>query len=374
MATQTKHQPLVLVVKAERPFQDNDLDSDAFAGLLRTMHGCNSRFFRHTDHLSDWLAEDKFKLLAPSQVIALIIHEEEYDEDIISEILLLRKEYSSIKNVPTIIIPHHGTSIPLLKTTSFLNGQINKANDLNHEVIDLVGQLVTEWVATRDWLGIDYTERCPEMLDVLEDVYLQNQDDPNYSVPVDQNHMVVAEALRIKLISGELVGKRYDEAFEKKYAESKESDSSSLARDLEKIRGMSGEEKASFFLGMFMTQGTIGGHGPNVDGFAIDAVTLEYLIVGFGGHDSVCSFLIHRLKRMNVMRGHEIYDDENYYWRLFNGLIYKSTPGVETPILKLHWHKEDSVTPQRAADMNRVLDFLKNQKRFIIIGSDHQLL
>lgn len=376
MATQTKHQPLVLVVKAERDFSNDELDpdSDAFTGLLRIMHGCSSSFFRHTLCLSDWLEEEQSKMIVPSQVVALIIHEEKDDWDITSEILLLRKEHSFIKNVPTIVIPHYKSSIPLLKTASFLNGHINKADDLNSEIIDLVGRLVTEWVATRDWLGIDYMERCPEMLDVLEDVYLQNQDDSNYSVPVDQNHMVVAEALRIKLLSGELVGKRYDEAFEKKYTKP-EKESSSLISDLKKIREMFDEEKSSFFSEMLRTQGTVGGLGPKVSGFAIDAVTLESLIVGFGRHGYVNSLLKDRLESMNMIRGRKPFNDGGSPWRLFNGSIYKSAPGVETSILKMYFSEEVILdTPQRTADMERILDFLKNQKKFIIINSHYQLL
>lgn len=377
METKTKHQPLVLIVKAERGFDCDDLDSDsdAFAGLLRVMHSCDSSFFRHTLDLSNCLAKEESKLIVPSQVVALIIYEEEYDWDIISEILLLRKEHSSIKNVPTIVVSRRGASIPLLKTASFLNGRINKVSDFNSELIDLIGRLVAEWVATRDWLGIDYTERCPEILDVLEAVYLQNQDDSNYSVPVNQNHMVIAEALRIKLLPGDLVGKRYDEIFRKKYAESERNESSSLISDLKKIHEMSSEEKDSFISGLLRTQGTVGGLGPNISGFAIDAITLEFLIVGYGKHNYVGHLLELRLERMDEMRYDRYSSGQDHVWRLFTGLIYKSAPEIKTPLLKIYLYKEDAGDNQKwAEDVNRILDFLKSQKKFIIVDHNYQLL
>lgn len=379
METRTKYQPLVLIVKGESHLTSEDPEKDAFGGIIKSLYGCVYLSFRHLYHLNDWLESTSNKKVIASQAIALIIEENiDCDYDLVSEILLLRKDYPEIKSIPTIILSWKRITFPFKGGSDFINGHIEIYDELGPELVKLMGRLSSEWIKTKDWLGLDYVEEVPKLIDLFESVYRQNQEDSdvNYSSSVDQNHMVVAEALRIKLCNGELVGWRYDQRL--KEDQFKLSlDKQSLQKDLKKIRDMSLEQKSEFFSRMGRTMQHIGGLGSNIGGFAIDPETLEYLIVGYGRHNYVCMLLRKHLERMEQLKNtiyQELPSSESTEAKFFTGTIFKRVDGIETSVLRMGWIPEEFITPTQTKDFERVISFLKNQKKFIIIDCDNQLL
>jgi len=383
METRTKYQPLVIVLKegSHLAYTDDDPEKDAFNGIIKSLYECDSLSFRNLYQLHDWLSLDVNKGIIGSQVIAIIIEENlDCDYDLVSEILLLRRDHPEIKTIPTIILSWKRIVFPFKGCSNFVNGHIEIYDDLSAELAKLIGRLSSEWTTTRDWLGLDYIEKVPKLISLFEDTYKQNQQedsDVNYSSPVDQNHMVVAEALRIKLYNGELVGRRYDHKLKEEQFELSPKNSS-LQKDLKKIRDMSLEQKSDFFSRMSRTMQHIGGLGPNIGGFAIDPETLEYLIVGYGRHNYVSMLLRKHLERMDHLRT-SIYknfpcSDDNTETRFFTGTIFKRVDGIETSVLRMGWVPEEFITPNQAKDLEKVISFLKNQKKFIIIDCDNQLL
>lgn len=379
MEARTKYQPLVLIVKGENHLTSEDPEKDAFGGIIKSLYGCDYLSFRHLYRLNDWLNSTSSKGVIASQVIALIIEENiDCDYDLISEIILLRKEHFEIKLIPTIILSWRRITYPFTGGTNFTNGHIEIYDDLRAELAKLIGLLSSKWATTRDWLGLDYMEKVPKLISLFEDTYKHNREDAdvNYSCPVDQNHMIVAEALRIKLYNGELVGRRYDYKL-KEDQFSPNPNNLSLQKDLKIIREMSLEQKSEFFSRMGRTMQHIGGLGPNIGGFAIDPETLEYLIVGYGRHNYVSMLLRKHLERMDLLKK-EIYQqlptNESVETKFFVGTIFKRVDGIETSVLKIGWIPEKSPKPNRKKDFEKILSFLKNQKKFIIIDWDHELL
>ena len=379
MEIRTKFQPLVLIVKPEHPFLDEDREKDEFAGAIKQLYGCGSLSFGNLEYLKDWLDLESHKKTIRSNVIALVVEENlDCDYDLISEILLLRKERPEIKDIPTIILSYKRiTSQPFFGGRNFNNGHIEIYDYLSSELVKLVHHLSAQWTATKDWLGLDYLERAPKVISLLEKVYRQNQEEGvNYSSPVDQNHMVVAEALRLKAYNGELVKERYDlMQNEKEFRLNL--NNTSLQKDLKKIREMPSEQKSEFFSRMSRTMQSIGGCGPNILGFAIDPKTLEYLMVGYGRHNYVGALLKQHLEHIDLLKrdGYkDIFDNTSYdKFDFFIGTIFRKVDGIETPILKIGW-LEDELKIKRKKEFERVLAFLKNQKKFIIVDWDYQLL
>lgn len=380
METRTKFQPLVIIVKPEHALLDEDREKDAFAGLIQRLFICNSLSFRHLEGLRDWIKLNNQKRDVFSNVIALIIEENlDYDYDLISEILLIRKESLEIKNIPTIVLSWKRiTKYPFIGGRNFRNGHIEIYDDLSSELVKLIHHLSAEWVASKDRLGLDYAERIPNVISLLEEVYKQNQEEEgvNYSSPVDHNHMVVTEALRLGIYNGELIKEKCDK-IQKEEKFKLGLDNISLQKDLEKIREMDDEQKSEFFSNMTRTIQSIGGCGPNILGFAIDPKTLEHITVGYGRHNYVCMLLRQHLDRMHLLNkgiDQNFPDNTTQESDFFTGTIFRRVAGIENSVLKIWGIEEELREEKRKKDYGKIVSFLKTQKKFIIIDQKYQLL
>ena len=200
--------------------------------------------------------------------------------------------------------------------------------------------------------------------------------------------MIIAEALRLRLLPAEFLKSEFDDTIEEVRRVFASAKSSVYKREVAKIRKMTDEERKAFSHALQRARGrgyepaegggvyvTRASCGNNVNGFAIDPVTLEtHITYRFGEHHLCGDILARRIEAIEALRNrknrYELDDDKEREcrWRLITGLIFSEIDGFATPMLQLYTGEADE------KEIRKVVRFLREQQKFIPVNHDGQLI
>lgn len=360
---------------------------DALSYFLREHCGCQIVQYHYThDFEADlsWLR----KHTGCNQLILVIIKQEQYSDQHLNILQLVRTKLS--KNLPIVVIPEGWGD----EQFSGIPGD-NAIYIFDHtdpELIDLVNHLVALWKPLNNWLGAESSEDQVMLMKRLEKAYRQHylsyEDDLTLGTP-DIDHMVIAEALRIRLLPAEFIKAEYDDIIEQSFRAFIPTTISTYEQETEKIKLMSDIERRSFANMLLTARGckpcadgigliqARGSYGEGVNGFAIDPITLESLITyTTGEHRVVGNLLAKRILIIEALRNrkkhYEIVDENEQEWRcccrLITGLIFSSIKGFTTPILQIY-------TGEATEDqIRKVANFINLQRKYILVYSSGHLV
>lgn len=261
------------------------------------------------------------------------------------------------------------------------------------QLLLFVERLVKEWQGHFGWLGADTSEEVGILMSQLENAYRTNylgeNDSQMWGTP-DINHMIVAEALRIKLLPSECLMEEFDKTLKYSKPEYEVVINETYQNELQRIRSLSTDERKKFQYAMIRAEGNEpvegGGvfvnrlsKGKNISGFAIDPETFETKITTtFGLHHAAAMLLAYRIVHIEEirkrMRGEVLSQEEEWDCerRLIGGLIFDDVFGFSTPILKLYGH--NTADPYSDEDFSKVADYLIEKQQFIPVDYEGNLI
>lgn len=378
--------PIVVYIESDSvsSFSDDNPNRDALSYFLREHCGCEVVQYRY-DH--DFV-EDMPRLKKYSdchRLILVIVKQEEYSEQHEKVFQLVRGELSA--NLPVVVIPDGWGEKRFVGSPD--DKSVYAFDHTDTGFVELVNRFVAEWKPPHNWLGAETEEDQATLMAQLENAYrkhyLDDENDGMLGTP-DHNHMIVAEALRIKLLPVEFLKAEFDDTIEEVPRVFVPTQPSIYKKELKKIRKLSGEERKSFEHALMRARGhepaegggvfvTRASCGNNINGFAIDPVTLETLITfRFGMHHMAGDMLAERIKAIEALRNRKNrYDldedkERECRWRLITGLIFSEIDGFETPLLQLYTGEADE------KQIRQVVRFLHKQQKFIPVDHDGQLI
>lgn len=350
---------------------------EALSYLLRQDYGCEVINYDNNLDLEASLPNLK-RYFSFGQLILVIIRQESSGLEHQRALDLIRQDLST--QLPIIVIP-----------VADEEKRFQKTNDKNvysffHEdkrIGHLVRKLKNKWRGPLDWLGAETKEDQGLLYDRLKKAYEEHYlNDDILGIP-DHNHMIVAEALRLKCLPISHVKAEFDDTIENLSFFNLPSKPSDYLNEVERIKQMSPEEKENFFISVMKERGyqksgnswlvTRSSCGPLVNGFAIDPITSETLVTTQSGmHHQAGHFLSLRIDKIEELRDPDreyVLNSAKYCkGRLITGLIFLKVLDFKTPILMLN-HEEEYIR-----NLPNVMSFISNQPDFIIIDCGGNLL
>ena len=378
--------PIVVYIESDSvsSFSDDNPNRDALSYFLREHCGCEVVQYRYDHDFVEDMPRLK-KYFACHRLILVIVKQEEYSEQHEKVFQLVRGEFSA--NLPVVVIPDGWGDKRFVGSPD--DKSVYAFDHTDAGLVELVNRLATEWKPPHNWLGAETEQDQATLMVQLENAYrkhyLDDENDGMLGTP-DHNHMIVAEALRIKLLPVEFLKAEFDDTIEEVPRVFAPTQPSAYKKELGKIRKLSGEERKSFEHALMRARGyepAEGGGvfvtrvscGNNINGFAIDPVTLETLITfRFGMHHMAGDMLAKRIKAIEALRNRKNrydLDEDNERecrWRLITGLIFSEIDGFVTPLLQLYTGKADK------KQIHKVVHFLQKQQKFIPVDHDGQLI
>lgn len=358
---------------------------DALSYFLREHCGFKVILYRLGDFFRDDLPA--LKNYASREMLTLVIVRQEFGQE--NEVIRsVRTELS--ENLPIVVIPDdwlgaNGIDEKFIPPPD--DKLIHVFDHTDAGLIDLVENIAASWKSKRGWLGATSKEDRTRLSAQLEQTYRSNLDDGDEKGASDPNHMVVAEALRLRLLPPELIKKQFDDKLEASPAKTLKTQPSVYIKEFEKIRDMNKDERLNFKHALMRAQGQepaeSGGVyvrratcGSDINGFAIDPVTMETLETSrFGLHHAAADMLAHRIRvieALKIRKNHYFMTDEEENacrWRIMRGLIYLKLDGFQTPILELIALQDHS-----EKDIRKVIRFLRKQQKYIPVNYHGQLI
>lgn len=240
--------------------------------------------------------------------------------------------------------------------------------------VRLLERLATLYKPPVDWLGAE-TERDRKMLmgQLLLAYRVHHLDDERMLAVPDENHQVVAEALRIKLLPAECLAEEFDATLEKSMYEYLSIDPVAYAREVERIRSLSNVERDRLRFFLWEASSHLEGScGDDVHGFAIDSQTFQTVVTTrFGQHRAAKQLLISRLfvtaqlslEHRNGSRCIE--GDEDRY--VLSGFIFLRLSSV-VPLVALYMHDVD------AEVVRKIASFIMSERKYILVSFDGSLI
>ncbi len=376
--------PVIAFVESEsrRVFEDDNPDRDALAYFLREHCGCTVLIYRHDDNLRDDLLKLK-ELYELNQLILVIVKQLEYYDQHTPVIQVVRQNFSA--DFPIVVIPE-GWEGDRFKGVDG-DDRIYIFDHFDTGLIDLVKDLVSKSKPVQGWLGADNNDYVT-LQEQLNTAYQSHATDESVLGTASLNDMTVAEALRIRLLPSELIEEEFDKTLEPKEKKEIVIEPGTYKEDFEKIRTMDNNARKSFFLSLMRARGeepgpggvgvfVVGiGLGDNVNGFAIDPITLESLTTyRFGLHNYAGDLLGHRVIGIEALkkREHSYDTEEEDIWdikrRLITGLVFLEISGFTTPILQLF-----DLKGVETRYIKKVAEFIIRQQKFIPVDYDCKLV
>jgi hypothetical protein len=361
---------------------------DALSYFLRQHCGCEVSIYDYDTGFDKDFANAE-QNLKNGRLICVIVKQEEYDDVHMRVIEKVRSGLS--KTLPIVVIPagwekrfKPSAEYPLVYAYNYADA----------ELVDLIKRLVAQWKPGLNWLGAQTTQEQSTLLDQLENAYRSNylgDDNEGMAGTPDRNHMIVAEALRLKLLPSTLIKAEFDDTLVRRTSLSisdvaEQTKPSVYLDELEKIRVMSDERRMEFDHELHRAMGqepapgggvyvTRASKGDNVQGFAIDPVTLETSIsTGYGFHADAKDLLGYRIEMIDALskggNKAEPKEEDRYQsrGRIVEGLIFLGIKGFTTPIVRLYADGEDGET------IKRIAHFLLGERRLIPVDYDGKLV
>lgn len=362
----------------EKPFWD------AFVYVLREDYAYDVKNFSCAQHLFESWPE--IESLAQTGLLALFILKEDcYYDQVTVTVSRIRERLAA--PLPVVVIPEDrygderfqpDPSDPLLYV-------------LEHEEIrfkNLLRDIAASWIPPLNRLGADSPSEqallYSQLLQAYRNSYLVgDREDTVLGVP-DVNGQVVAEALRIDQTPTSLLRAEFDTVLDPYDHPVLVADSSIYLEESRRIRYFSDAERERFVNILYRMRGQeVEGDivrvvsvscGEQVNGFAIDPATLEYLITTrFSEHHLAKQKLASRIVWIGKMR--EQFTRERMFEtdlqnQIIKGLVFRDVEGFQTPVVQLHLY--DSCFEQE--DLERVVAFLRERRMFIPVTYDGELI
>lgn len=375
--------PIVAYIESDSSgsFSDDNPNRDALSYFLREHCGCEVVQYRYDCDF----AEDMPRLKKYSdcrQLILVIVKQEEYSDQ--HEAVLQSVRNQLFATLPVVVVPDGWGD------KRFGGSPDNSVYVFNHTdagLVELVNRLVAEWKPPINWLGAETAEDQATLMAQLENAYRKHYlDDDNegmFGTP-DHNHMIVAEALRLRLLPAQFLKTEFDDTIEEVRRLFVPAKSSVYKREVAKIRKMTDEERKAFSHALMRARGyepvesggvyvTSASCGNNVNGFAVDPITLEtHITYRFGEHHLCADKLARRIEVIEALRNrkHMLCQEEEWavHRRLISGLIFSEIDGFATPLLQLYTGEADE------EQVRKVVRFLREQQKFIPVNHDGQLI
>ena len=378
--------PIIAYIESDRSrsLSDDNPNRDALSYFLREHCGCEVVQYRYDCDFQEDLPRLK-KYSDCHQLILVIVKQEEYSDQHKQVLQLVRGKLSA--TLPVVVIPD-GWGDKRFGNSSDDNS-VHVFDHTDTELVELVNRLVAEWKPPYNWLGAETAEDQATLTAQLENAYrkhyLGDDNEGMFGTP-DHNHMIIAEALRLRLLPAEFLKSEFDDTIEEVRRVFASTKSSVYKREVAKIRKMTDEERKAFSHtlqrargyepaeggGVYVTRASCGN---NVNGFAIDPVTLEtHITYRFGEHHLCGDMLARRIQAIEALRNRKhLYelDDEKERecrWRLITGLIFSEIDGFATSLLQLYTGEADK------KQIRQVVRFLHKQQKFIPVDHDGQLI
>lgn len=286
-----------------------------------------------------------------------------------------------------------GESVPIVAFPSWGNEDLVKVGDNVYRSQPHSKKLHAFIEQLRDNnLGLLNGKRiqAAQEFDNLVKAYEANHPDDDHMLGTpDDNTKAVAEYLRCRLLGYPLIVDEFDRVIQRKVLVEQQPEDA-FQKDLERIKGMNDEEKQKLMDILDQNQGLQVDEtgykrmfrqsmGFYVHGFAIDSVTLKYVMTqGTGVHHGAAShWLARSLEAYEaIKRGQNFRDsDEEEYVEdrvFFTGLAHSAVEGFTTPIVA--FKDLPSMTPEEIEDLKRVGSYLISQRLLVPIDRRGNIL
>lgn len=245
----------------------------------------------------------------------------------------------------------------------------------NTAFVRLLESLIASYRPPVDWLGTKTEKDRSLLIRQLSRAYQIHYlaDDEDVLVASDWNHQVVAEALRIKLLPAECLAEEFDSTLEESAYEYASVDLVVYAREVERIRSLSDNERDRLRFFLWEASSHLEGScGDGVHGFAIDSQTFQMVVTTrFGQHRAAKQLLIGRLfvtaqlslEHRNGSRFIE--SDEDRY--VLSGFVFFRLSSV-VPLVALYAHDVDPEV------MRKIASFIMSERKYILVAFDGNLI
>lgn len=377
--------PIVAYVESDHreSFCDTNPNRDALSYFLGEHCGCEVVRYEHDYAFQEDLPWLK-KYSDCSQLILVIVKQEECAEQHVQVLRLVHERLST--TLPVVVIPDCWSGERFYHSPD--NNSVYVFGHTDTGLVDLVDRLVAGWKSPYSWCGVETVEDQATLLTQLENAYRTQcvgSDEGMFGIP-DQNHMVIAEALRLRLLPVAFLKSEFDNTIEGVRRVFVSAESSIYNREVAKIRNMTDGERKAFSCALQRAMGyeptenggvcvTRASCGDNVNGFAIDPVTLEtHITYHFGEHYLCGDILARRIAVIEALRNrknrYDLDEDEERECRrrLLTGLILSKIVGFRTPILQLCTREADE------EQIRKAVCFIRKQQKFIPVHYDGQLV
>lgn len=354
--------PIVVYVESSchAGLSEYNCDKDALIYFLKKNLNCEVVWYEHGYYFREDIDRIK-RYYIYNHLMLVIVKQEEYDSDQHEDVINLTKEF--LKKTPVIVIPE------IYGEERFKGDARRKLYVCHHEskeLVKLVKKLRSEWKPSQNWLGAETSQDRATLYSQLEDAYTSthSEEDGMLGTP-DHNHMVVSQALRLRILP-DLIKEEFDDTIKPDKNELVVINDELFWEEVERIEVMSEDEMKQFnraCVGQIDCDGV--GCGSNVNGFAIDPKTLETQITNrFGQHESARLFLRKRILSIGTLLngGSYLGEEYEYNYHIIKGFIFFGVEGFSTPILQLHEDLD-----------KRTINFLYEQRKFIPVNIEGKL-
>jgi hypothetical protein len=347
--------PIVVFVSSDGNLESDDsYHARALVYYLNVHCGCSVHIYCYSQDLAK-NAIGLTKLVTSGKVICFFVQQDRYlIDDHVKVISEVRKSISL--SVPILIQEDHRAEE---KVTVETDSNVYLFDD-ESDVIKKIDELKLTWqprAVPPDYFDIRTSDELAFLCSRFVTAYDANLgDDPDANLlgPVDYNHRLVTQALRMRLLPSSLLKGEFDDVVHvpPPVTSLPKVDSVTYAIELERIRTMDAVERKKFYHSLLHATGCApaegGGiwkmevsSGNNNLGFAIDALTLHSAkTVGFGSHALAQELLKFELEIIESLRkrhcGIAETSDERVGRYIIPGLIVMSLEGFATPILMLY--------------------------------------
>jgi hypothetical protein len=321
--------------------------------------GCDIRIYRGIRKIKEDLAYLHARV-NEGILVCLYLEQERYEDDKTYKELIAQVRCTVSKTLPILFFRQ-------FSMISFDDPNVHVFDFWSEDVCALIDRSMSSW-SSPDWLGAETKEEEGLLARRLEHAhYVQSLKADVYDISTpDENHRVVAEALRLHLLPVERLQDEFDETIViERFSEESFSSEVYLA-EVDRIRGMDADDRKVFLFQVmenigyeriddiwYFRSGSLGAH---VNGFAIDSVTMEWVITKkHGSHRGASQSLADRIKVFEMYRGLDRYPAQA---RFVSGLIFRVMDFC-VPIICLF---SGNVTEE---DFRKVVRKIMSDRRFI---------
>jgi hypothetical protein len=245
--------------------------------------------------------------------------------------------------------------------------------DLDEPLMALVDGLIASW-RPLDWLGWAGTLATEQIgCQTLKRWHALDCDGRELVEP-DDNHRIVAAALRLRLLPCSLLAEAYDQHLPEEQPSDEAVSTSAYEQACEATRRMSDEERQELLDNL--ARRTWGEYlGTSVRGLAIELTTGQIITTsGEGLHGQAAHYLLVQTESFMQM-DHKSGREQHRQYYIVSGWVVHSCPGLSLPVAFLgryDWEKDEPVIP--AEKRRQAAYILRRDGRFLPIDHEGRLV